>query len=239
MGAEVGAALVWALPVLALEAVWFAGWMIGADFPFVAAGGGVQLPCRGGMAATSRLNDGNACRAGTEEAPWPPIQPNRRSREFGVSHRRPAWGWAVWAVWATSDAWRGESDEKALAELLKDLSEQTTNLVHQEVELAKAEMSVKGKLVAAGAALLAAAGVLGFLAVAALVACAIAGLSEALPVWLAALMVAVVVGGVAGVLAWVGKSTALRGSPPVPEEALESTKEDVEWLKIPAKSAKP
>ncbi len=133
----------------------------------------------------------------------------------------------------------GESDEKALAELLKDLSEQTTNLVHQEVELAKAEMSVKGKLVAAGAALLAAAGVLGFLAVAALVACAIVGLSEALPVWLAALMVAVVVGGVAGVLAWVGKSTALRGSPPVPEEALESTKEDVEWLKIPAKSAKP
>ncbi len=132
-----------------------------------------------------------------------------------------------------------ESDEKSLAELLKDLSEQTTNLVHQEVELAKAEMSVKGKLLAAGAALFAAAGVLGFLAVAALVACAIAGLSEALPVWLAALIVAVVLGGVAGILALVGKSKTQRGSPPVPEEALASTKEDMEWLKTQAKSAKP
>lgn len=132
-----------------------------------------------------------------------------------------------------------ESDEKSLAELLKDLSEQTTNLVHQEVELAKAEMSVKGKLLAAGAALFATAGVLGFLAVAALVACAIAGLSEALPVWLAALIVAVVLGGVAGILALVGKSKTKRGSPPVPEAALESTKEDVEWLKTQAKSAKP
>jgi hypothetical protein len=137
--------------------------------------------------------------------------------------------------------WSGgeESDEKSLAELLKDLSEQTANLVHQEVELAKAEMSVKGKLLAAGAALFAAAGVLGILAVAALVACAIAGLSEALPVWLAALIVAVVLGGVAGILALLGKSETQRGSPPVPEEALESTKEDVEWLKIQAKSAKP
>ncbi len=132
-----------------------------------------------------------------------------------------------------------ESDEKTLAELLKDLSEQTTNLVHQEVELAKAEMSVKGKLLAAGAALFAAAGVLGFLAAAALVACAIAGLSEALPVWSAALIVAVVLGGVAGILALVGKSGMQRGSPPVPEAALESTKEDVEWLKTQAKSAKP
>ena len=100
-------------------------------------------------------------------------------------------------------------------------------------------MSVKGKLLAAGAALFAAAGVLGFLAVAALVACAIAGLSEALPVWLAALIVAVVLGGVAGILALAGKSEMQRGSPPVPEEALESTKEDVEWLKTQAKSAKP
>ena len=119
-----------------------------------------------------------------------------------------------------------ESDEKTLAELLKDLSEQTTNLVHQEVELAKAEMSVKGKLLAAGAAFFAGAGVVGFLAVAALVACAIAGLSEALPVWLAALIVAVVLGGVAGILALAGKSEMQRGSPPVPEEALESTKEE-------------
>ena len=132
-----------------------------------------------------------------------------------------------------------ESDEKALAELLKDLSEQTTNLVHHEVELAKAEMSVKGKLLAAGAALFAASGVLGFLAVAALVACAIVGLSEALPVWLAALIMAVVLGGVAAILALMGKSKTRRGSPPLPEEALESTKEDVEWLKTQAKSAKP
>ena len=86
---------------------------------------------------------------------------------------------------------RVEPDEKSLAELLKDLSEQTANLVHQDVELAKAEMSVKGKLLATGPGLFAGAGVAGFLALAALVAGAIAGLAEALPVWLAALIVAV------------------------------------------------
>lgn len=117
-----------------------------------------------------------------------------------------------------------KSEDKSLAELLHDLSEQTTDLVHQEVELAKAEMVVKGKISAMGASLLTGGGALAFLAAAALVACGIAALSETLAVWLAALIVAVVLAGGAGILAVVGKRELQRGSPPVPEEALESTR---------------
>ncbi len=139
------------------------------------------------------------------------------------------------AVAATSD----DPTDKTLAELLSDLSQELASLMHQELDLAKAEVTAKGKRMGVGAGLVVGAGVVAFLGLGAVVACVIAALSEALAVWLAALLVGVVLLAVAGVLGVLGKTDIQRASPPVPQEAVESTKEDVAWLKTQVKSAKP
>jgi uncharacterized membrane protein YqjE len=128
---------------------------------------------------------------------------------------------------------------KSLAELLNDLSKQLAALIHQEVELAKAEVTAKGKRLGAGAGLLGGAAVTALLGLGAAVACVIAALSQALPVWLAALIVGVVLLAIAGVLGLMGKTSIQRASPPVPAEAMESTREDVAWLRAQVKAAKP
>ncbi|MDQ6840624.1 MAG: phage holin family protein [Actinomycetota bacterium] len=132
-----------------------------------------------------------------------------------------------------------EVHDKSTAELLKDLSTQMTVLVQQEVQLAKAEVSEKAKKAGTGVGLLVGAALVAVLALGALVAAAIAGLGEALPIWAAALIVAVVLLAIAGVVALAGKKQVGKGAPPVPEEAIESSKEDVAWLKTQAQSAKP
>ena len=125
-----------------------------------------------------------------------------------------------------------------MPELLKDLSEQTTTLIRQEIELAKAEMTAKGKQVGIGAGAFGGAALVGLYAVGALTAAIILALSTAVDGWLAALIVGVVYAAVAGVLALVGKNKTQAGAPPVPERAISSTKEDVEWAKTRAKSAR-
>lgn len=129
--------------------------------------------------------------------------------------------------------------DKSTAELLKDLSSQMTDLVHQELELAKAEVSEKTKKLGVGAGMFGGAGLLGLAALGALVAAAIAGIGEVVPIWAAALIVAGGLLAIAAVLALRGMSQVKRGSPPLPQEAIDSTKEDVAWLKTQAKSAKP
>jgi putative superfamily III holin-X len=121
--------------------------------------------------------------------------------------------------------------ESSTADLAKQLSEQTSRLVRQEMELAKAELSVKGKQVGIGAGLFGGAGVFGLYALGALTAAAIAGLGEAVAVWLAAVIVAVIWAAVAGVMALVGKGRVQTASPPVPEQTVDSAKEDVRWAK--------
>lgn len=123
------------------------------------------------------------------------------------------------------------TDDRSLADLARQLSLQTTQLVRQEVELAKAELRLKGKRAGAGAGLFGGAGVLGFYAFGALTACVIAAIAEVLDVWLAALIVAVVYGLVAAILAMRGKSKVQQATPPVPERAVESVKEDVRFTK--------
>jgi Putative Actinobacterial Holin-X, holin superfamily III len=129
-------------------------------------------------------------------------------------------------------------DERSVAELTKQLSEQATTLARKEVELAKAEMTLKAKRLGFGAGAFGAAGLIGVLALAAVTAAAILGLAEALDAWLAALIVAVVYAVVAGVLALVGRSRVQAGTPPLPERAIESSKEDVEAAKRSAKEAR-
>jgi Flp pilus assembly protein TadB len=124
----------------------------------------------------------------------------------------------------------------SLGELLKQLSEQTTRLVHQELELAKAELQQKGKQAGTGAGLFGGAGALGLAALGALTACFILALSEVVPAWLAALIVAVVYGIVAYVLVKQGQTRMKRAVPPVPTQTIETVKEDVEWARTQMRS---
>jgi hypothetical protein len=132
----------------------------------------------------------------------------------------------------------GDLRERSIGELLKQLSEETTRLVHQELELAKAELTQKGRQAGMGAGLFGAAGVIGLLAAAALTACFILALDALMPAWLAALIVAVVYGAVAAVLALRGRDRVKQAVPPVPEQTIETVKEDVEWAKTQMPSAK-
>lgn len=129
-------------------------------------------------------------------------------------------------------------DEASAAELVKQLTEQTSRLVHHEVELAKAELSEKGKRAGIGAGMFGGAGVFGLYALGALIAAIIAVLATAVATWLAALIVAVVLGAIAGVLALTGKKKVQEAVPPVPEDTVESVKEDVQWTKARAQQGR-
>lgn len=128
--------------------------------------------------------------------------------------------------------------ERSAAELLKQLSDQTTTLVRQELELAKVELTAKGKQAGIGAGMFGAAGMLGLYALGALTAAAILALSLAVTGWLAALIVAGVYGVIAGVLALSGKTRVSRGVPPTPEQTVETVKADVEYARERAKEGR-
>jgi uncharacterized membrane protein YqjE len=128
--------------------------------------------------------------------------------------------------------------ERPFGELLKQLSEETTRLVHQEIELAKAELTQKGRQAGLGAGLFGAAAAIGLLALAALTTCLILALDAAMPAWLAALIVAVVYGVVAAVLALRGRAKVQQAVPPVPEQTIQTVKEDVQWAKTQMRSDK-
>jgi Flp pilus assembly protein TadB len=126
--------------------------------------------------------------------------------------------------------------ERSLGELLGQLSEQTTRLVHQELELAKAELTDKARQAGMGAGLFGGAGALGLAALGALTACLILALNAVVPAWLAALIVAVVYGIIALVLVRQGQARMKRAVPPVPTQTIETVKEDVEWAKTQLRS---
>ena len=132
----------------------------------------------------------------------------------------------------------GSSTDESIADLMKRLSEQTTELVRKEIELAKAELQVKGKKAGIGAGMFGGAGVFGLYALGALTAAAILALATAVDGWLAALIVAVVWGALAGVLALTGKNKVQEATPPVPERALDTTKQDVETIKERAQAGR-
>jgi hypothetical protein len=132
----------------------------------------------------------------------------------------------------------GPGADASAGELVKQLSEQTSRLVRQEMELAKAELAIKGKRAGVGAGMFGTAGLLGLYAVGALIAAAIAALATAVDTWLAALIVAVVLGAAAGVAALMGKNKVQEALPPVPEDSVESVKEDVQWTKTRAQQGR-
>ena len=127
--------------------------------------------------------------------------------------------------------------EQPIGELFKQLSEETSTLIRQELALARAELTEKGKEAGKGAGLLGGAGVAGLMALGAFTAFVILLLDKGMATWLAALIVAVVYGAVAGVLAMRGRERVQQATPPTPEQTVETVKEDVEWAKSQARSA--
>ncbi len=121
---------------------------------------------------------------------------------------------------------------------MRELSTQTSTLVRQELELAKLELTEKGKRAGLGVGMFGGAGVVGLYAAGALTACLVLLLATAVTGWLAALIVAVVYGAVAGGLALMGRTKVRQAGPPVPEQATESVKEDVQWTKTRAQQAR-
>lgn len=128
--------------------------------------------------------------------------------------------------------------ERSTAELLKQLSDQTATLVRQELELAKVELTQKGRQAGIGAGMFGAAGMVGLYAVGALTAAIILALSLAVSGWVAALIVAAAYGAIAGVLALTGKTRVSRGVPPAPEQTMATVKQDVEYLRERAKEGR-
>ena len=108
--------------------------------------------------------------------------------------------------------------------------------MRQELDLARVELVEKSKTVGAGAGMLSGAAVAGLLALGTLTAFFILALSLAMAPWLAALIVTIVYGAVAGVLALTGKKKIEEATPLVPQQTLDTVKEDVKWAKTQIKS---
>jgi hypothetical protein len=125
---------------------------------------------------------------------------------------------------------------ESTAELVKDLSREISQLVRQEIALAKAEMTEKSKQAGVGAGMLSGAVVLGLAVVGCSMATVILLLDLVLPAWLAAMIVTLVYAAMAGVLALRGKQRIAEAAPPTPEQTIESVKEDVQWAKTHATS---
>jgi hypothetical protein len=130
----------------------------------------------------------------------------------------------------------GDKRDASTAELVKELSREVSELVRQEVALAKAEMAQKGRQAGVGAGMLSGAAVLGLAAVGGSMAFFILVLDAWMPAWLAALIVTVVYGAAAAVLGLRGKERIQEATPPAPERTIESVKEDVQWAKTRATS---
>jgi len=125
-----------------------------------------------------------------------------------------------------------------MGQLFSELTNDVSTLFRQEVALAKAEVTVKAKEAGKGAGMLGGAGVTGLITLGSLTAFLIALLSEWMDVWLAALIITVLWAIVTAVLAQMGRARLKEAGPPVPQQAIDSTKEDVQWAKTQIKSEK-
>jgi hypothetical protein len=121
--------------------------------------------------------------------------------------------------------------EQPMGELFKQLSDDLSTLVRQELKLAQVEMAEKGKKAGVGVGMFGGAGVVGLLALGAFTACLIAALATGMEVWIAALIVTALYGAAAGVLALQGKNRVSEATPPLPEQTVETVKEDAQWAK--------
>lgn len=123
-----------------------------------------------------------------------------------------------------------QSDERTLGELFAELSRQTSALVRQEVDLAKTEMTQKAREVGKDAGFIGAGGALVYAGLLVILAALVLLLGVWLPMWVSALIVGVLVVGIGGFLALRGKDNLAKTNI-VPQQTVETLKEDVRWAK--------
>jgi uncharacterized membrane protein YqjE len=125
----------------------------------------------------------------------------------------------------------GGAHEASTGLLVKQLSEQMSRLVRDEMRLATAEMTSKAKTAGKGASLFGGSGIMALYGAGCLIACVIISLAGVMRAWLAALIVGAALFAVAGIAALAGRSELKKATPPIPTEAAESVKADVEQIK--------
>jgi lipopolysaccharide export LptBFGC system permease protein LptF len=121
----------------------------------------------------------------------------------------------------------GAAADQSTAELVQRATEQVSTLIRDELALAKAELTAKGKHAGIGIGLFGGGGAMAFFGLGTLIATVVLALDVALPAWLAALIVTVLLFAVAGVLALVGRKQVSRAKPPVPTATADSVRADV------------
>ena len=121
--------------------------------------------------------------------------------------------------------------EESMGQLFKELSNDLSTLMRQELALAQAEMTEKGKQAGIGIGMLGGAGIVGFVAFLALTATLIALLATTMKVWVAALIITGAYLIIAALLALIGRNRVSQATPPQPEQTTETLKEDVQWAK--------
>ena len=134
----------------------------------------------------------------------------------------------------TSTRFERTADDRPLGELVQDLSRQTSTLIRQEMRLAQAELTEKGRHAGKGAGMFGGAGLVALYGVGALIAAAVLGLATVLEPWIAAAAVGVGLLLVAGLLALTGKRELDEAGPPKPEQALDSVQQDIATVKARA-----
>ena len=131
----------------------------------------------------------------------------------------------------TSGLERSPGADRSAGELVKQLSEQVSVLIRDELKLAQLEMTRKGKQAGVGAGLLGGSGLVALYGVGCLIACAIIAISGVVAAWLAALIVGAALLAIAATAALIAKGRLQRATPPVPEQTVDSVKTDVEEIK--------
>jgi Putative Actinobacterial Holin-X, holin superfamily III len=131
-----------------------------------------------------------------------------------------------------------ELRERPIGEVTRDLTSDLSLLLRQEVELAKAELAEKGRTAAPGLGMFGGAGIVGLCAAGALTAFLVLVCSLFLPEWAAALIVGAVLAVTAYLLIRQGKERVADAGTPVPEQTIQTVKEDVEWARTRASSAR-
>ena len=136
----------------------------------------------------------------------------------------------------TSTRFRRTEQDRPLGELVQDLSRQTSTLIRQEMRLAQAELTEKGRHAGKGAGMFGGAGLVALYGIGALIAAAILGLTTVLEPWIAAAAIGAGLLLVAGILALTGKKELEEAGPPKPEQAIDSVQRDIETVKARAGS---
>jgi len=121
--------------------------------------------------------------------------------------------------------------EAKVADLVRRASEDVSRLVRNELQLAKVELTDKARDAGAGVGMMAGAAALAWFGLGTLIASAVLALALVLPGWAAALIVAVVLFAVAALLVYLGRAHVKRAVPPMPVEAMNSVRADVDRVK--------